>query len=292
MVLLGGILYGMMSSFVKLSYAKGYNAAELSFYQALLAALFLGVCALCSRKKQKAALSGQKLLPLILAGSAIGLTNFLYYLSVQYIAASLAIVILMQFTWFCLLIEWLCFGKKPSGQEIGTVFIVWGGTVMAGNLFSGATASFSWKGFLFAALSSLTYALYIVANSRTGKDMAWPVKSTLIMVGSALTIFCINFRTIIWDNHFSPDFFGRIAFLAILGTTLPTALFAVGIPKIGAGISAILMTIELPTAVLCAHLILNEDITFVQMSGLLVMVSSISWMNFRKSRSKALKQLD
>jgi hypothetical protein len=34
MVLLGGTLYGTMSSFVKLSYAHGFNAAELSFWQA------------------------------------------------------------------------------------------------------------------------------------------------------------------------------------------------------------------------------------------------------------------
>lgn len=31
MVLLGGTLYGTMSSFVKMSYTKGFNAAEISF---------------------------------------------------------------------------------------------------------------------------------------------------------------------------------------------------------------------------------------------------------------------
>ena len=36
MVLLGAILYGTMSSFVKLSYSRGYNAAEISFTQAAL----------------------------------------------------------------------------------------------------------------------------------------------------------------------------------------------------------------------------------------------------------------
>ena len=40
MVLLGGTMYGTMSSFVKLSYTKGFNAAEISFWQAFIAALF------------------------------------------------------------------------------------------------------------------------------------------------------------------------------------------------------------------------------------------------------------
>ena len=36
MVLLGGTMYGTMSSFVKLSYTKGFNAAEISFWQAFI----------------------------------------------------------------------------------------------------------------------------------------------------------------------------------------------------------------------------------------------------------------
>lgn len=31
MVLLGGTMYGTMSSFVKIAYSRGYHAAELSF---------------------------------------------------------------------------------------------------------------------------------------------------------------------------------------------------------------------------------------------------------------------
>lgn len=33
MVLLGGTMYGTMSSLVKLAYRRGFNAAELSFWQ-------------------------------------------------------------------------------------------------------------------------------------------------------------------------------------------------------------------------------------------------------------------
>ena len=50
MVLLGGAMYGTMSSFVKLSYSWGYNAAEISFAQAALAAIFLGTYTLVTGK--------------------------------------------------------------------------------------------------------------------------------------------------------------------------------------------------------------------------------------------------
>lgn len=283
MVLLGGIMYGTMSSFVKLSYSWGYNAAEISFSQAALAALFLGVCAIFMKKTVKGKLARKDVLPLILTGSAIGMTNFLYYQSVSYISASLAIVILMQFTWFSLLLEWIIYTKRPSRLELLTVFFILIGTVMAGNLLETETASFSLKGILLALFSSLTYAVYIVANGRTGKGVRWQSKSTVIMVGSAITILLINSRTIISENHFGGEFLLWAIFLAVIGTTIPTALFAAGIPKIGAGISSILMTVELPVAVLCASVVLGEHLSPLQIAGIVVMLAAISAMNYYKS---------
>lgn len=291
MVLLGGIMYGTMSSFVKLSYSWGYNAAEISFAQAALAAIFLGTCTVATRKDNQRKLTPKDSLPLILTGGAIGLTNFLYYLSVSYISASLAIVILMQFTWFSLLLEWIIFAKKPSLFELLTVFFILIGTVMAGNIFEIEERSFSLKGIVLALCASLTYAVYIVTNGRVGKDVRWQSKSTLIMIGSSLTIFIINSQTIITNSHFGGDFILWAIFLAIIGTTIPTALFAAGIHKIGAGISSILMTIELPVAVLCANIILNEHISSLQIGGIAVMLGAISAMNYHKSfKSKKNKK--
>jgi len=71
-------------------------------------------------------------------------------------------------------------------------------------------------------------------------------------------------------------------FLAVVGTAIPTALFAAGISKIGAGISSILMTVELPVAILCARIILGEHISALQCTGIIIMLSSICLMNYIK----------
>ncbi|MDR1524663.1 MAG: DMT family transporter [Tannerella sp.] len=64
---------------------------------------------------------------------------------------------------------------------------------------------------------------------------------------------------------------------------VPTALFATGIPKIGAGISSILMTVELPVAVLCANVVLNERISPLQVAGIIIMPAAIAVMNYHKT---------
>ncbi len=282
MVLLGGTLYGTMSSFVKLSYTHGFNAAELSFWQAFLSALLLSVCALASRKGGKGRLGRSGVLPLLLTGCAIGLTNFLYYESVEYIPASLAIIILMLFTWLSLLLEWVVFRRKSSRAELLTVFFILIGTVMAGGVLETEQLTFSYHGVALALCSSLTYAVYVVANGRVGTEVRWQSKSMAIMVGSSACIFSINSGVIVGGGYMCGEFMLWAVFLAVVGTTIPTALFSAGISKIGAGISSILMTVELPVAILCARVVLHEHISALQGVGILVMLASIATMNYYK----------
>lgn len=149
---------------------------------------------------------------------------------------------------------------------------------MAGNLFDVKEWSFSPKGIMLALFSSLTYAVY----GRVSKGVRWQAKSMSIMIGSSLSIFIINSQTILINNHFGRDFMLWAIFFAIVGTTIPTALFAAGISKIGAGISSILMTIELPVAVICAYVVLNEYISPLQIAGIIIMLAAITSMNYYK----------
>ena len=292
MVLLGGIMYGTMSSFVKMSYAQGYTAAQLSFWQAFLAFVILAVCTFMSHKKGVDT-QGMDVLPLFLTGSAIGLTNFLYYLSVAYIPASLAIILLMQFTWLDLLIERLVFNRKASKEELFAVAIIMAGTVMASGILSAEMEGVPIIGIVLALGASFTYAIYIVANGRCGRNAKWQSKSMSIMGGSALTILLVNGGSQLNLDYFDFDFIMWGLFLAVIGTTIPTALFAVGIPKIGVGLSAILMSVELPVAVLCAHLVLAEELSTIQMCGVFVMLMAIATMNyykFKNNKSNVLYQ--
>jgi drug/metabolite transporter (DMT)-like permease len=155
---------------------------------------------------------------------------------------------------------------------------------MAGRLFEMETFVFSMKGVILALCSSLTYAVYIVANGRVGKGVRWQSKSMMIMAGSSLCILSINTGEVMSFHNLDHEFVLWAIFLAVIGTTIPTALFAAGISKIGAGISSILMTVELPVAILCARVVLGERISAIQMAGVIIMLSSICAMNYYKSR--------
>lgn len=282
MVLVGAASFGILSSFVKLAYRQGYTTPEVSFIQALLGAIVLWVIVFFTKKESR---KPKEIGWLLFTGVAIGMTTFLYYLSVKYIPASIAIVLLMQFTWIGILLEWILYGKKPLKMELIVTAVVIFGTLLASGIDFNQSNSLSIKGIGFVLLASLIYSIYIILNSKTGKEGNWQNRSAWIMTGSALSILILNFQPLVFSNHLDFHLLKWGLFLSVFGTILPPALFAVGIPKVGVTTSGLLMTVELPVAVLTASLVLGENITFVQIIGIVIMIAAIIVMNLKKRKT-------
>lgn len=288
-VALGALSFGMLSSFAKIAYGEGYTPAEITLTQALMGTLILWSIVLFKKLK-----NGHRLAldwKLLLAGTTMGSSAYTYYLSVAYIPASLAIVLLMQITWLSIVIEWLVFKKRPSTVEIASALFIILGTILAGNLLELNNANVSFKGILLSLLSAVLYTLYIVFTSKIGKKIPMFEKSALMTSGSAMIIFLINCEAITSSTHLDFGLLQWGTFLAVFGTVIPPICFTVGMPKIGAGLSSVLLTLELPAAVFCAHIILGEKVTLLQLLGIAIMLGAIIYLNISKTKKeKVLKK--
>lgn len=281
MVFAGACSFGILSTFVKLAYREGYSAAEISLSQAFTGLLVLWVFHFFFRKDKGLRLSW----PVLFTGAAIGLTTFFYYVSVVYIPASLAIVLLMQCTWMGILLDWMLFNKRPGRVQVFVTLLILAGTVLASGVIMNPGQEIPLKGVFYALLSALMYAAFIVANSRTGQHIDTLKKSVLIMLGSTASIFIVNAHHLVVSNHFDVGILKWALFLALFGTIIPPVLFAKGIPKAGAGISAIVMTAELPVAVICSHVVLNEPVGWLQWIGVMVMLLAIVLLHVWKEKA-------
>lgn len=281
---LGALSFGMLSSFAKIAYTQGYSPGEITLAQAFLGTLILWSIVFFRRikNKQQPKLNWK----LLLAGTTMGSSAYTYYLSVSYIPASLAIVLLMQITWLSILVEWVVFKKKPNSIEIFSAIFIIFGTVLAGNLLDLNSFNISITGVLLSLLSAILYTLYIVFTSKIGKETPMFEKSALMTSGSAVIIFLINFESITTSTHLDFGLLQWGTFLAIFGTVIPPICFTVGMPKIGAGLSSVLLTLELPAAVFCAHIILGEKVTFMQIVGIAIMLGAIIYLNISKARKE------
>lgn len=280
MVFAGACSFGILSTFVKLAYREGYTAAEISLTQAFTGMLVLWLL-LWIYKKNHTAMSKKEWGWLLLTGVSIGLTSFVYYVSVAYIPASVAIVILMQFTWIGLLLDGMLFGKKPSLLQLITTVLILTGTWLGSGLATGGAGHLPLKGLLFAGASALLYAVYVIANSRVGKQLHPLQKSAVMMLGSTMGIFLVNVRPLLVSTHFNVGLIKWALFLSLFGTIIPPLLFAKGIPKVGAGVSGVIMTAELPVAIICSHIILKEPVNGWQWLGVVLMLLSMLLLNAR-----------
>ncbi|MGF7025004.1 EamA family transporter [Sphingobacterium sp. HSC-15S19] len=287
LVALGAISYGTLTSFAKIAYGQGYSAGEITFVQALLGAMILWSLAILRniRKKQKLKLNWR----LVLAGTSMGFSAYCFYYSVKFIPVALAIVLLMQVSWIGIIGEWLIFKKKPSRLEIATSVIIIIGTVLAGNLMHIQSMNFSMTGIALATGAAFLYTIYVLSTSKLGNDTPMLEKSALMTTGSALMILLINFPSITASTHLDFGLLRWGTFLAVFGTVIPPICFTTGMPKIGPGLSTILLTLELPAVVLCAYLILGEKVTVVQIIGIIIMISAIIYLNIVKNKREKSK---
>jgi drug/metabolite transporter (DMT)-like permease len=286
MVFIGACCFGILSTFVKVAYQEGYTTGDISGSQACFGMLVLWGLYLLQPAAPVSRPAGTAWWKVALAGTSIGLCTHLYYLSVQWVPASVAIIFLMQFTWIGLLLEWLIFGRRPSRLQCLAGLLIMAGTAMASGLSISHGTALPLKGVLLAMGSATVYGIYVVASGRIGNDLPALKKSALIMTGSTAAIFLVAMPGFL----FSPQIIGGLAkwtvFLALFGTIIPPLLFSAGIPKIGVILSALLMTAELPVAVITARLVLHEHISLLQWAGVLLMLLAMALPPLQQLRKK------
>jgi len=283
-VAIGAISYGALTSFAKIAYNEGYSAAEITFAQAFLGALVLWLLTATTKKSAKVSVKSKW--KLVIAGAAMGCSAYCFYLSVKFIPVSLSIVLLMQVSWISNLAECILFKRKPLIAEFIASLMIILGTTLAGNLIGASGEDVAISGVVLALAAACFYTVYVLATSKLGNELPKLQKSALMTSGSALMILMINLPSITSNSHFDIGLLKWGSLLAIFGTVIPPICFTIGMPKIGPSLSGILLTLELPAVVLCAHLILKEPITGLQLSGIGVMITAIIYLNLATAKFK------
>ena len=129
LVLVGASCYGILSTMVKTAYSQGFNPAGVTGSQMFFGVFILGILVLATGKIEK--ISWENGIILTLAGMFVGLTGIFYYSALQVIPASIAIVLLFQFTWMGVFMEAILEKRWPSRPKLGALLLLAVGTVLA-----------------------------------------------------------------------------------------------------------------------------------------------------------------
>lgn len=285
LVALGAASYGMLTTFVKLAEKHGYNMFEVTFSEYIIGTLFLFLADFYLRKKKaKQHQHIQKPTPthvknLMLAGATMGVTTFVYYLSVQFISVSIAIVLLMQSVWIGVVIDAVVNKTKPDSLKIFAIFIVLGGTLLATNLFF-SELKLDWRGIALGFLAAISYSITILATNRVGLELTTLTRSKYMALGALILVFIVTLPFLLKQFQWSILFSWGL-FFGFFGCFLPPLLLNYGMPKVNLGIGAIITSMELPVAVSLAYLLLGETVNIYQWLGILLILTAVITMNIR-----------
>ncbi|HVI45432.1 MAG TPA: DMT family transporter [Chitinophaga sp.] len=287
LVLLGACSFGILSTIVKLGYQQGFTLGELCSVQAGFGMIALWTIHLLSRARTYG-LKNKDVRTSFILGSSTGLVSITYYQSVQYIPASIGIILLMQFTWMSMLAEWAFYKKKPTPIQWIAVLFILAGTLLAGGVFSGQSVHLDWRGIGFGLLAALFYTMFIVVSGRVGHTLTPVLKSAWIVTGAFLLITLIFPPVYLANGRFTGSSLWLWGLpLAAFGTVLPPFLFSKGMPQTGVALGAILSAAELPVATIAATLLLHESVTPLQVAGVLIILGAIVAANVRRTLKPA-----
>lgn len=283
LVISAACCYGMLGTFVKLAYRDGYNTAEVTISQFFLGFVVLFILSIVSGKSSAAAKAPEKDLKsyvkLVVAGTSLGCTSIFYYMAVKYVPVSICIVLLVQAVWMSLVVEMIQKQKQPQFAKVATVVIIIFGTLIATDVWDQYN-QINGTGVGWGLLAALSYTATIYSSNNIELDFP-PIKRSFLMVsGGFITVLLVFSSSLLQDFSFSILLNWGIV-VALFGTIFPPILFAKGMPLTGMGLGAIFTSLEIPVAILFAHLLLNEYVSVCQWVGVFLIIIAVILKNIR-----------
>ncbi|GAA3967373.1 DMT family transporter [Pedobacter ginsengiterrae] len=285
LVFFGACSFGILSTFVKLAYHEGYTLGDVTGAQAFFGAVILWILFFFqSRTSQYKAKEITIITPwwkMVLAGTCTGLVSVFYYQCVKLVPNSVAIILLMQFIWMSILLEFIIFKKKPSTLQFLAILLVLGGTVLASGMIETNIGSLNLTGIGFGLLAAISYAGFLMLSGKIGNEYPPLKKSALMITGACILIFIIFPPVFLFNGALSGSLLKWGLIIAIFGTVIPPLFYAEGVPKIGTALSSILSAAELPVAVMMAGFVLQEQVSFLRWVGVAVILSAMVLPNLK-----------
>lgn len=288
-ILAGACSYGLQASIIKLTTNAGYQSGHAVSLQYFFSVLLLLIPVALTRRIK---LKSKQIMLLLGIGALSSLTGIFYAASIQELSASVAIVLLFQFTWMGIVLEAVYLKTFPSAAKVISITLLWIGTIFAAGLTS---AGMDWashiKGLMSGFFAALMFTLFIFFSGQTGKEVPAIQKSFIISIGGVLTAFLFVPPVFIFDGTMAGGLWKYGLLIGLFGGLVPIVFFAIGTPHVGSGLAAILGAAELPAAMIGAMLIVGEQLTAGQAAGIILILIGIAVPQWRRGRKAEPKHL-
>lgn len=258
---------GAITTLAKIFYTDGGNAITLMLVRLFVSTLVFGL--LLFIRRERFTVAREQRLPLLLIGLFWSGGMICYLVAVETLSVSLAVLIFYSYPLLVLAYSIIVRQLKASPALIGLFIAAFTGLYLA---LSGSAIRIDISGVLFAALAACGAAFTFICGGRVAPTMS-PLLMTFWVNATGLLII-------------GPMLLDGIAMSAATGgmiaLSLATLFYLVAIlsqfaalARLPAARAAFLLNLEPVVSILLARLVLDESLSLVQASGVIVVISAI-----------------
>jgi drug/metabolite transporter (DMT)-like permease len=276
--------YGILSTIIKLAIQDGFTAAEAVTSQYFVGFFIALLIFVIVRRKVPKFGGG---VTLLLAGLFTATTGTVYGQAIEYMPASLAVVMLFQFTWVGMLFDCIAKRRLPKRIEVISLLFLFGGTILAAGIIDADLSGIPWQGWAWGMASAVSFAAFVMINSKQVEGMDTETRLLFTSFFAAIAIFFYQTPEIVWNGTlFSEGLWIYGLILGLFGIVIPIYLFSIAVPKVGTAMTSILSAAELPVAVTASVILLSEVLTVYQIIGIVVIVIGMTLPTIAQRRLK------
>ena len=258
---------GAITTQAKLFYAEGGNALTLMLVRFVASTLVFGLFLLLRRTSLM--VERRQRLPLSLLGIVWSGAMICYLLAVETISVSLAVLIFYFYPLLVLAYSVICGQLKATATLIALFCAAFTGLYLA---LSGGTITINPSGILLAALASCGAAFTFISGARIAPTMSPLLLSFWVNLAGLLMIVPLIFGKFVMPT----------ASAGTLALGLATLFYLVAIlsqfealARLPAAQAAFLLNLEPVVSILLASLVLNETLSLIQVSGVVLVIAVV-----------------
>jgi len=263
LVFVSAIGFGLLPIFALYAYQGGVNVTTLLLLRFSLAAVCYFVLVLINKVNIK--LDKNLLVLLFVMGSIFYMLQSNFYLAaVQYIPASVAVLIFYTHPIFVAVLSLIFYKESLTGNILISILIsIIGLTMVLGSDFGGLSA----RGLMLAGGAALVYSCYIVLGQRVLKQLPVMVASLMVTMFASFSLLAIGIATDSLNFNMQPMAWMALAGMVAFSTVLSVFTFFRGISLIGSTKASILSMVEPLTTIGFSALLFGERMSWLQLAG-------------------------
>ena len=268
---LSAATFGLIPLYANQAILDGVNNETILVYRYGIAGIVYAIYLLFRRTNMR--LSRGEIKEVTVAGvGGYGITAFFLMWSYHYMPTGVATAIHFFYPVVVALLMAIFYKERlPIAVKAGIVLAICGVY-----LLSWTPGEVKWLGLFFVLMSTITYGCYITALNRPVlKRMNPDVLTCYVLLFTALFYLIIAIAQGKMEIITRPRFLLDMVQLAVLSTIVSARLLVAAVKLIGSVPSSVLGTLEPITAIVVGVLYFNEQLTYANYLGLLIVIAAV-----------------